>query len=117
MAIISMLNDKGQLVSDVNAVDLPPIIVTGNSKLVQSLNADFVDGIHANQFLRADTNTEVSASTTLKVNGKLEINATPSKAGELNLRPGGILRLGWFEIKAAGNLLYFEYSPQEYVTG
>jgi hypothetical protein len=124
MPVTAALNSEGQLVSEVDAINFPekpPINVNGNSNLVDDLNADKLDGLDKESFLRTDQNSAVDFGNVLTVNGRLEINSINTgdvpQIGELNLKPGGILRLGWFEIKTAGNLMYFEYSPQEYITG
>ena len=123
---IAKLNSDGQLVSQVNLNSetnktMPPINVNGNSNRVPNLNADKVDNLDASSFLRSDENSTIEHGKTLLIDGKIEISGISTggdtQVGELNLKPGGVLRLGWFEIKTAGNLMYFEYSPQEYTTG
>lgn len=120
---IAKLNSDGQLVSQVDLINFPerpPIDVKSNDNLVPELNADKVDGIHGTSFLRSDDNSAIDLGKTLTVNGRLEIAGTSgglTTPGELNLKTGGALRLGWFVIRTSGNLMYFEYSPQEYTQG
>lgn len=121
---IAKLNSDGQLISQVNLEinkDMPPIKVNNNSNLVPNLNADKVDGLNADSFLRTDADSAVALGKKLVINGKIEIAGTAGGLtpipGELNLKPGGALRLGWFVIRTSGNLMYFEYSPQEYTQG
>lgn len=120
---IAKLNSDGQLVSQVDLINFPekpPIDVKGNDNVVPELNADKVDGIHGTSFLRSDDNSAIDLGKTLTVNGRLEIAGTSgglTTPGELTLKSGGALRLGWFVIRTSGNLMYFEYSPQEYTQG
>ena len=104
----SLLNGNGQIIA--GATTDAPFIVSSNT-VVANLNADKVDGVDASQLLRSDVSSTIQNGANLNIQGKVVIKTGEGSSGELTLEPGGTLRIGWFEIKAVGNLLYFNYAP------
>jgi hypothetical protein len=104
----SLLNGNGQIIAGAT-VDAPFIV--NSSTVVENLNADKVDGVDVSQLLRSDVSSTIESGVDLNIHGKVVIKTGEGSSGELALEAGGTLRIGWFEIKTIGNLLYFNYAP------
>jgi hypothetical protein len=93
---ISKLNELGQLISEAPS-DKPPIVVSSNVK-VDNLNADKLDGVEEINMLRTNANRTLSTTTTLTVEGTVEVSDNKGK-----------IKVGDYEIKSTNGIFHIDF--------
>lgn len=101
----AILQKTGQIQSSA-IKPLPPLIVASDV-VVDSLNADMVDGLHSSDLLRSNAGSTLTQPSTLSVAGEIKINP----AGKLSLDKGSELTLGWFKVNMSDSLISISYNP------
>jgi len=101
----AILQKTGQINS--SAVQGTPPLIVASTFVVENLNADMVDGIDANQFLRTDANTALNSTKELSINGEIIVKDN----GILTLENSSTLNLGSFKLNFSGSLVSLGFTP------